>query len=116
MLIALDGERFGSRDALDFITGDQSIADSDDAVSMSRDVFLVCHQDNGIALLPERLEEVHDFGAGPRVEVAGGFVGQEDGGVVDQGAGDGDALSLSAGHFIWAVMNSVSQADVLKGA
>ena len=31
------------------------------------------------------------------VEVAGGFVGQQDGWVVDEGPGDADALLLAAG-------------------
>ena len=40
-----------------------------------------------------------DFFFGGGVEVAGGFVGKENCGAVDQGAGDGDALLFAAGEF-----------------
>lgn len=43
-------------------------------------------------------EDLEDGVAGCAVEVAGGFVGQEEGGFVDERAGDGDALLLAAGE------------------
>jgi len=46
------------------------------------------------------VEEGHDLVAGLGVEVSGGLVGEDDGGVIDQGAGDGDALALAAGEFV----------------
>ena len=58
------------------------------------------------------IEESHDFDAGLGIEVAGGLVGQDDGGAVDQGAGDGHALALAAGELIGLVIHALAQADV----
>ncbi len=52
--------------------------------------------------LAELAEELEDHLAGVRVEVAGRFVGEDDLGIVDQRAGDGDALLLAAGKLAWA--------------
>ena len=51
----------------------------------------------------ELVEEGHDLIAGVGVEVAGGLVGEDDGGLVDEGAGDGDALALAAGELVGLV-------------
>ena len=53
--------------------------------------------ENRTRLLRELIEEVHDLRTGLAVEVPGGFVGEEDVGVLNQRPGDGDALLLSAG-------------------
>ncbi len=58
------------------------------------------------------VEQRHDLDAGLGVEVAGRFVGQDDGGPVDQGAGDGDALALTAGELVGLVVHACFQADV----
>ena len=56
-------------------------------------------------------EQVHDLHARLGVEGAGGLVGQQDLGVVDERAGDGHALHLTAES--WAgVCRCVGQADV----
>ena len=56
-------------------------------------------------------EHLHDLLAGRAVEVAGGLVGQEDRGLVDQRAGDGDALALAARQLVGPVVHAVAQAD-----
>ena len=68
-------------------------------MGVESDIVFVGNEDDGITLLVEALEEAHDFIAGGGIEVAGGFVGEEDGGVVDEGASDGDALALAAGEL-----------------
>jgi hypothetical protein len=45
--------------------------------------------------------------AGAGVEIAGGFVGVDDAGVVDERAGDGHALLLAAGKFGGQVMETL---------
>ena len=55
--------------------------------------------DDGAAFGVDGLEEVGDFFLGLGVELAGGLIGEDDVRVVDQGAGDGDALFLAAGHL-----------------
>ena len=51
---------------------------------------------------------------GARVEVAGRLVGQEDGRVGDERAGDGDALLLAAGELRGVVAFAAGQADVVQ--
>ena len=47
----------------------------------------------------ELLEDAHHLHAVSRVEVAGGLVGEQERGPVDQRAGDGHALLLAAGEL-----------------
>ena len=75
------------------------------------DVVLVGHQDDGVAFGVQTIEQRHDLVAGLGVEIAGRFVGEDDGGLVDQSAGDGHALALSAGEFVGLVVHAVGQAD-----
>ena len=63
------------------------------AVAEGGEVRVVGDDDDGLATgVAEAEEEGVDFPLGHAVEVAGGLVREEDGGVVDEGAGDGDAL------------------------
>ncbi len=48
------------------------------------------------------------------VEVAGGFVGEQDGGFVGQSAGNGDALLLPAGEFAGEVACPGGEAERVK--
>ena len=57
---------------------------------------LLERQDEGAALIVQVVEEGHDLGAGGRVEVAGGFVGEDDARFVGQSAGEGYALAFAA--------------------
>src|ERR1700739_3666987 len=57
------------------------------------------------------VKDGHDFVAGLGVEVSGGFVGEDDGGAIDEGAGDGDALGLSAGELVGLVVHAVFEID-----
>ena len=65
-----------------------------------------------LPLACRRVEEGHDLDAGFGVEVAGGLVGEDDGGAVDQGAGDGDALPLAAGELVGLVIHARFEADI----
>src|SRR5256714_7268087 len=56
---------------------DQSVADRDDAMRGGRDVVLVRHENNGVALFMELFEEVHDVVTCRRIESAGCFVGKQ---------------------------------------
>lgn len=49
-------------------------------------------------MVPQSEQQPGDLGAGSGVQVAGGFVGEQQGGVVDEGAGDRDPLLLPAGE------------------
>ena len=67
--------------------------------------------DDGVAFAVELFEKGEDFDAGFGVEISGGFVGQNNRGVVDQGAGDGDALFLAAGELVGAVAHALAEPD-----
>jgi hypothetical protein len=71
------------------------VADFDAAVGDGGDGGVVGDDGDGAALPVELAEQFEDRFAGGGVEVAGGFVGEEDGRVVDQRAGDGGALDAS---------------------
>ena len=55
----------------------------------------------------ELLKKGHNLVAGACVEVAGGFVGQDDDGVGDKGAGNGHTLLLAAGELCRSVVDAL---------
>ena len=72
----------------------------------------VGHHDHRDALLAiELADDLHDLVRGARIEVAGRLVGQQHGGLVDQRAGQRDALLLAAGELAGRVALAVGQAD-----
>jgi len=71
--------------------------------------------DHGIARLMDALKDAHDLQGGAGVEVAGGLVGEDDGGVVDQGAGNGHALPLPPRQLVGAVVAPVGELHHLQG-
>ncbi len=81
------------------------------ASGVGRDVRLVGHQDDGLPVLEELLEEREDLFARGAVEVTGRLVGEEDAGRVHQRAGDRDALPLAAGELVRPVLHAVGEAD-----
>src|SRR5439155_13350629 len=82
-----------------FVAVNLAVANVNDAMGARCDVVLVGDQNDSVACPLQPVEQVHDFDAGSRVQVAGRLVGQDDGGMVHQGAGDGDALALPAGEL-----------------
>src|SRR6202035_4754819 len=110
------GDVIGIANALGgFVAEDLAVFDVDHAVGVFGDIGLVGYEDDGIAFFVEAVEEGHDLDAGLGVEVAGGLVGEDDGGVVDQGAGDGDALALTAGELVGLVVHAAFEAHVGEG-
>ena len=97
------------------VAGDDAVADGDDAMGVLGDVRLVGDEDDGVAFGVKLVEEGHDLVAGLGVEVSGGLVGEDDGRVVDEGTGDGDALSLTAGELVGLVQHAGAEVDVLEG-
>jgi len=63
---------------------------------VSGDVLFVRDHDNGNSALVELLKNSHDLHAGPAVEIAGGFIGEHDFGIINQCAPDRHALLLTA--------------------
>jgi hypothetical protein len=56
--------------------------------------------------VPDQREDVF---SGLRVEVAGGFVGEQDRRIDREGAGDGDALALAPGQLVGQVVQAVRE-------
>ena len=71
------------------------------------DVGFVRDEHNRVPSVVQPLEKRHDFLARLRVQVARGFVGEQDGRVVDEGACQGDALLCNyAGKLPYGVPSS----------
>jgi hypothetical protein len=67
------------------------------------------------ALPPEGVEQADDLVPGVLVQVPGRLVGQQDLGLLDQGAGDGHPLLLAAGQFARQVLRPVAEPDAVQG-
>ena len=92
--------------------GDSSVAHVEDAVGDLGGFGVVGDHEDGLVELAaggaEHLEDgVGVFG----VEVAGGLVGEDDGGAGDEGAGDGDTLLLASGELVGAVVETFADAE-----
>ena len=107
--ISVVGDAGGRVDGL--VAHHAAVAHDEVALAVAGDVELVGDHDDGDALVVEFLEHAHDLDGGPAVEVAGRLVGEEDRGVVDERAGDGDALLLAAGELVGIMVGAVRQAD-----
>ena len=67
------------------------------------------------AVLADLLQQFHHLDAGLGVQRAGGLVGQDDIGVVDDGPGNGHPLHLAARHLAGALVQLVAQAHLFQG-
>ena len=100
------------RDAFGRSGEDPAVVEADDPVAVLGDVRLVRDQQHrDAALLIQTLEDVHHLDAGARVQVAGRLVRQEDGGLVDQGAGNRHPLLLAARELVREVIHPVVEPD-----
>ena len=108
---SIRGECFRGELFSAFVAGDHAVFDVDDPISMLGNIGFVGDQNNRIALAVQVFHEFHNFIAGLRIQVAGRLVGQDDGWIIDQGAGNGDALALSAGKLIGLVVHAFAQID-----
>jgi hypothetical protein len=66
------------------------------------------------ALAPQPVEQGDDLVPGVLVEVPGRLVGEQHPRLLDQGAGDRDALLLAAGEFGGRVLGPVAEADAAQ--
>ena len=65
--------------------------------------------DGSFFVAGELSEELNDDGAGGGVQIACGFVGEDDGGAMDKGASYGSALELAARKLVGAVVSAVGE-------
>lgn len=69
------------------------------------------HDAGAILFVNEAGEGFDDLEGAFGVEGGSGFVGEDDGGVVDEGASNGDALALAARELAGEVVHAVGQAE-----
>src|SRR5918912_1429632 len=87
---------------------DLAVAHLDDAAAHGGGLRVVRDHDDGLVeAVVHLLEHVEHDGRVLRVQVAGGLVCEDDGGSVDDGAGEGHALLLAAREFERLVVNLV---------
>jgi acyl-CoA thioesterase-1 len=94
---------------------DPPVAHPDHALGVLGDAGVVRHQDDGDPLLlVELLEHLQHLLARARVEVAGGLVGEQQARLVDERAGDRDALLLAAGELRRVVVEPLAEPHALQ--
>ena len=71
--------------------------------------------EGGPRLVGELAEEAEDVFAVGGIEIAGGLIGQNERGAVDEGAGDGDALLFAAGKLRGQGGGARGEADAREG-
>ena len=72
------------------------------------------HDHTGPLFMRDLAEEFHDLTAAMGVEGRGWFVGENEAGVIGEGAGDGDPLLLTAGEGSGQVIGSVANSQVIQ--
>ena len=94
---------------------DATVDEVDTTVGFDGDFFAVGDEnDGGFFFSGELGDEIDDHGAGGGVEIAGGFVGEKDRGLVDEGTGEGGSLELSTGKLVGAMVGAVGELDGFK--
>jgi hypothetical protein len=83
-------------------------------VELGGDVAVVGNDHHGGAGGVELAEQSEDPGARGGVEVAGGFVGEQQRWSADDSAGNGDALAFTAGQFVGVVFEAVGEPDPVQ--
>src|SRR4249920_560373 len=105
----------GSGRASDPLDGKPSVAHGKSARRPSGELGVVRGHDDGRAVAAckpgEKLDHV---GTGPRVEIAGRLVSEDDARADDQSARNGDTLLLAAGHMTWQVRGAVGETDLFE--
>src|SRR6478735_2864470 len=82
------------------LVDDGAVGQEHDAVGVARRDRVVRDHDDGLAELVDRsAHEAEDLGTRARVEVAGGFVSEDDRRLAEQRAPDRDALLLATGEL-----------------
>ncbi len=107
LLVVGHGENFAGCDF--------AVMQFDAAVGKAGDDRIVRDHHDGSALLVQLTEQAQDDFFIDSVEVAGGLVGENDFGIVDEGASNADALLLSARELRRRVMGAVFEADAVEG-
>ena len=95
------------------IAHDQTVAQSNGAVSVGGERGIVRDQNQSGAFLAVEFEKDFEYLAlsGSAIQVAGRFVGKQDGRFGDERAGESDALLFTAGELNWVMIEAVGKTD-----
>ena len=93
---------------------DPTVAQVDHPVCIGGDVRLVGDQDDRVPGTVQPLEQRQDLQTGLRIQIPGRFVSQQNRRIVDEGARDRDALTLTAGQLVRLVRDPVGELDPLE--
>ena len=119
----MDGDFFGSIGAGEILVGDSfdvgvdfAVEHVDDAGGVGGEGGIVSDHNDGVAEGVNVAEFFHDDMGGARVEVAGGLVSKDDGGIGNKGTANSDALLLATGelpgHVIFAFLEMKMIEDI----
>jgi len=107
---------FSSQDS--FIEGvgdDLAVGEADDAIGVFEESLIVGGEDEGEAeAAVEIVHKVNQLSGIAGVQVGGGLVGEDEGGAMDDGAGDGDTLALAAGEQVGTMVGAGGEADAFE--
>src|SRR5262245_35991286 len=93
---------------------DSSALDAHYVVGIFEDVMVMSHDDDGAsAPVRQAAQHFHHRAAGIRIERGDRLVGKQNFGITGQGAGDGDALLLTAAQVSRKGVPLIGQADLL---
>ena len=92
-----------------------SIHDLPHLWSTGRDFGIVRgHDQRGLLFSAQLAKQIDDFLPGVGIEVAGGFIGKDDAGVIDECASDSGALLLTSAELTGAMPGTVGEIHSLK--
>ena len=96
------------------VVGNESVLEPDDAAGVCGGDLRIVRDHDDELVLRDLLQDLHDLHGGLGIECARRLVRQQDIGIVDQRAGNGDALHLAAGHLARLFVELISEPDLLQ--
>ena len=93
------------------VVRDASVLQADDALGILLGKFRVMRHHDDEPVFGDLLQQFHDLHRGLGVQRPRRFIRQQDIRVVHQGAGNGDALHLAAGHLVRFLLKLIPEAD-----
>src|SRR6478672_13483575 len=83
------------------------IAQTDNAMGVFRNIFLVGYQDHSISIFMDVIKKVHDFHRRFTVKVSGRLIREDYGWFVDQSSGNSHTLTLPSRKLVGLMVHTV---------
>ncbi len=94
---------------------DVAVSEFDATACVAGDVHVMGDHEDGVAGFVELAENVDDDFFVCLVEVAGGLVSENEFGLIDERASDGDTLLFTTGKICGEMLEAITEADPLEG-